>query len=525
MADTRSKIYKPALTLLIVGLLICCSFSQRYLNTQREAMGMTRVAAIENAPPLLVFTTVALGGFRGIIANALWIRATEMQEEGRYFEMYQLADWITKLQPTLTTVWVHQAWNMAYNITVKFNNHQDRWTWVRRSIELLRDGGLKYNPGEPLIYREIGWIFQHKMGHYMDDANGTYKYEWAKEMNALLGRKPFNAEEFINPKTEDQQRRAKLLREYYKMEPEFMKLVDQKYGPLEWRLPETHAIYWGAYGLEKTAPNRLRKEDFITLRRLIFQGMQLAFHRGRLIYPDPNKDEFVYGPNLNIIKQASEAYLEQIELEERDMGAYIGKAHRNLIATAVYFLYTHNRINAAREWYDYLREKYPDYPGAQNKTVEEYAFDRIQEEVGDTDPHRMRAVLEGFVESAYIALATGDEDQAAGLFNLATMFRNRYMSSIGNSSDVRVGLPPLPTIRDLVLRRLLSPEYGMDPTLRLQLITKLNLPKEFVEDASRIPVTTGTVSTNAPTTATNLPTARQLADPRSVPAEIPKKKN
>jgi hypothetical protein len=36
---------------------------------------------------------VALGGFRGLIVNALWIRASEMQDEDKFFEMAQLADW------------------------------------------------------------------------------------------------------------------------------------------------------------------------------------------------------------------------------------------------------------------------------------------------------------------------------------------------------------------------------------------------------------------------------------------------
>ena len=133
------KIRKLVLSGVIAGLLVVVYFSQRHLNTQREVMGLTRIAPLENAPPMLAFTTKALGSFRGLIANALWIRATEMQENGKYFEMVQLADWITKLEPKLTAVWIHQAWNMAYNISVKFNDHHDRWLWVRRGTELLRD--------------------------------------------------------------------------------------------------------------------------------------------------------------------------------------------------------------------------------------------------------------------------------------------------------------------------------------------------------------------------------------------------
>ena len=48
--------------------------------------------------------------------------------------MVQLSDWITKLQPHFTSVWIHLAWNMSYNISVKFNYPKDRWEWVKRGI-------------------------------------------------------------------------------------------------------------------------------------------------------------------------------------------------------------------------------------------------------------------------------------------------------------------------------------------------------------------------------------------------------
>src|SRR5213078_3791789 len=162
------------------------------------------VAPLDNAPPVLAFTTVALGGFRGLIVNALWIRASEMQDEDKFFEMAQLADWITKLEPHFVQVWLNQAWNMAYNISVKFKDFPDRWRWVQRGIALLRDDGLRFNPNEVLIYRELAWFFQHKMGQNLDDANMYYKQEWSKEMAQVFGklRKP-NLDELIQPQTDD----------------------------------------------------------------------------------------------------------------------------------------------------------------------------------------------------------------------------------------------------------------------------------------------------------------------------------
>jgi hypothetical protein len=158
------RLKKILLCLLAVALLSAAGVTQRSLNRDRAELGLTRVEPLENAPPVLAFTTVALGGFRGLISNALWIRANELQENDKFFEMSQLADWITKLEPHFVQVWLVQAWNMAYNISVKFKengpgNYTDRWRWVQRGIELLRDEGLKYNPNELLIYRELSWFF------------------------------------------------------------------------------------------------------------------------------------------------------------------------------------------------------------------------------------------------------------------------------------------------------------------------------------------------------------------------------
>jgi hypothetical protein len=51
--------------------------------------------------------------------------------------------------------------------------------------------------------------------------------------------------------------------------------VDGQYGPLDWRLPEAHAIYWAALGLEKAKenPDKVKGDDLITLRRIIYQSM------------------------------------------------------------------------------------------------------------------------------------------------------------------------------------------------------------------------------------------------------------
>jgi len=101
---------KILLLLLAAVLLFGSGRIQQVLNRDREQLGLTRVNALDNAPPVLAFTTVALGGFRGLIANVLWIRANDLQQDDKFFEAAQLATWITQLEPSFTQVWLFQAW-------------------------------------------------------------------------------------------------------------------------------------------------------------------------------------------------------------------------------------------------------------------------------------------------------------------------------------------------------------------------------------------------------------------------------
>jgi hypothetical protein len=482
-----SRLRKVLLVLLAAALLAGSSFVQKSLNLDRDRLGLTRVTPLENAPPVLAFTTVALGGFRGLISNILWMRATDLQDEDKFFEMVQLADWITKLEPHFVHVWLVQSWNMAYNISVKFKDYSDRWRWVQRGIVLLRDDGLRYNPNETLIYRELAWFFQHKMGANMDDANMYYKQHWADEMAAVFGKmKKPDLEELIHPQTDDARQRLKLLTDRYKMDPVAMKEDDELYGPLEWRLPEAHAIYWAQEGLKKAKefPTKVKEEDLITLRRVIYQSMQLSFQRGRLV-ANPVIKSFEFGPNLEIIPKVSAAY-ERAAVEDKKNEDHILRAHRNFLRDAVYFLYENNRLSDAAKWFKYLGEKYPNnhlidgqyqtFP--RNTSLDEYIIKRVAEDVNETSRDRVKAAIEGFLFNSYMSLAIDEEERAAGFKHMAQVLWQTYMNKI-KGREMAIGLPPLDEIEKEVLRRLLDNKEEIVPfEVRAVLRTKLRLPAE-----------------------------------------------
>ncbi len=485
MTTDRHRFYKPLLALSAAVLLALAGFFQHQLNGQRRdpKLGLSYFTQLDTAgaPPMLTFVTVALGSFRGLIANALWIRATDLQDEGKYFEMVQLADWITKLEPTFVQVWLVQAWNMAYNISVKFTDPADRWRWVQRGIELLRDDAIRYNPTQAMVYRELAWFFQHKMGQDLDDAHRYYKTEWARQMTALFDGPRPNFAELIHPTTADERKRAELLRNKYKMDPEIMKEVDTEYGPLEWRLPEAHAIYWACVGLRNSSNSNL-----VFLRRVIYSSQQMSVFAGRVVRL-PKNGYIITGPDLDKIGRVN-ANWEKLIQDEQQNKVPIERAHKNFLRTIVYMLYTHNRETEAKYWFDYVRQKYPDAIPAKD-TLEEYVFQRHVEDIGTMSYDKSMTVLEGFIGDAYLAMAIDNDDRAAGMMAMALKFWN-YCRDKAKGQEQRLGLPPFEDMKKDVLNRLLAPDSRLAPEFKARLRTKLNLPA---------PSATGT---NAPAKAT-----------------------
>ena len=95
--------------IVAVALLMAASTRLPHIETARKELGLVSNEPLENAPPSLAFATVAMGAFRGLVVDILWMRADKLKEEGQFFDAKQLAEWITVLQPRFATVWDFHA--------------------------------------------------------------------------------------------------------------------------------------------------------------------------------------------------------------------------------------------------------------------------------------------------------------------------------------------------------------------------------------------------------------------------------
>jgi hypothetical protein len=165
--DSIIQIVAACILLAALGTSVTLAVSLT-ASTGRHRLSYTDTA--EEGQPPQVSLGIAMGAFRGLFVNMLWIRANNLKEDGRFYESMDLARVITKLQPRYPQVWVFHAWNMGYNISVQTHTQAERWQWVQAGINLLRDQGLPANPNDLLIHKELGWMFLHKIGGYMDEA-------------------------------------------------------------------------------------------------------------------------------------------------------------------------------------------------------------------------------------------------------------------------------------------------------------------------------------------------------------------
>ena len=224
----------------LAALTLAGALNVRLLE-QRATQHLTQAPPTQNMPPAVAFTTVALGGFRGILADVLWMRAGTLQDEGRYFELVQLSDWIAKLQPRSPAIWAYHAWNMAYNLSALMAAPAEKWRWVRNGIVLLRDEGMVANPGSARLHQELAWLFLHKLGTDYDSAAGTYRAQWAAEVAS--GAVP--------------------------LDPALVRQIETEIAPLDWHTPQAQTIYWAMRGL----PFARTDFDDLSLRRLVYQAL------------------------------------------------------------------------------------------------------------------------------------------------------------------------------------------------------------------------------------------------------------
>lgn len=500
----------------------------------------------EDSDPPEVAVGIALGAFRGLFVNLLWLRAEKLKQEGKFFESMELARTITRLQPRYPRVWSFQAWNMAYNISVATKTAEERWQWVKAGIDLLRNEGIPKNPSDAIIHKELAWIYNHKIQAHADDANWHYKTRVAEEWTIALGKPPprgtgarAEATAMFAAWLELLASGANTLDEAIAREPNVRTLVDRlkseagysldanllkafeiqlsireswaaragliglggkwnnpalstllddpalrdawialvghlrrrfvidemgmewdrmirytrKYGPLDWRHPSTHALYWSLRGVEN-AQQRRNTEDFdlTNTDRIVVHAAQELARWGDITYDILSDDSYVQLPSADffplygqLLKQELLQRARYFDSPGRPMTAY-GTGYENFLRDAVRFFYRSGDKPAAQEYFEELKTyvgfdtyRRADLEESLSLSIDEFVVAELQGRLDS--PQVAMGEFHGAMQSSFLALLRanpkGFNDQTAYARSVHKVYLDAQLRRTVASGDER----------------------------------------------------------------------------------------
>jgi len=152
-----------------------------------ENNGTVAQLAIE-APRLTV------GGFRGLLAMYLWQGAEDDKNERRWQALDTKYNMIGKLEPYFTSVYIFNAWNLAYNLSAQWHDVPNKYLWVLKGLDHLYLGE-KYNPENSDMIAEQAQMYFNKIGdsferldyrrYWRDNIRDQYQIPARKEGEAF----------------------------------------------------------------------------------------------------------------------------------------------------------------------------------------------------------------------------------------------------------------------------------------------------------------------------------------------------
>ena len=310
------------------------------------------------------------------------------------------------------------------------------------------------------------------------------------------------------------------LRNVWKLDPDFMCELNRiygpvadwndpnKYAPLDWRHPDTHAIYWAVKGLQ-TAGREGYSPDETNTDRMVVHSLQNLFRYGKIyIYDVPvqrsvarpggsrqadafeqeKQDEqsllsreIYLRPDLRMFKPYNEAMmavLEKYRVLKDSTYVSLQNGHRNMLKNALLSFYQAGSVpedphrRQAQRIYKQLRDLYPLEEF--KVPLEIYARSRIIEELESLGIDNAREIIQMLLREAYFRYAMRDDNEAFGREKMAEEVYRHYLEKFPDTN--RINLPEMPVLRYLALRDFLD-DWQYPPNLKRNLLGRIKVER------------------------------------------------
>jgi tetratricopeptide (TPR) repeat protein len=162
----RRRLFQPILlAVCLLGLAVALQEDQ-YRRRPELGQGMGLEAGVKglSGGPTAALVA-ALGGFRYLAADLLWMESDEVWHSGDWWAMVPLLEAVTALDPNFVLAWRtlgwHQAWNLHAAETSPIAKRQ-RIEAGERAFEQ----GISFNPNDWEMRWELAWLYFDRTKEY-----------------------------------------------------------------------------------------------------------------------------------------------------------------------------------------------------------------------------------------------------------------------------------------------------------------------------------------------------------------------
>ncbi|HZW11526.1 MAG TPA: hypothetical protein VFF69_16620 [Phycisphaerales bacterium] len=203
--------------------------------------------------------------------------------------------------------------------------------------------------------------------------------------------------------------RRRVLTEEYNMEPARMIRYTRKYGPIDWRHPAAHALYWSARGVEESLTRWTEENkqdfDFINTDRVTIQSLQELYRSGEIFFNffdsiTGGASFYLAAVNPHFVESYGEVLGELVARSWADRAkrpyTVYSAGYENFLRDAVRFFYRRGQRDLAEKYYHELAT----YPG-QNINNPYFKIDVSQ----PLDRFVLTELQEDRIRSAYVLVS------------------------------------------------------------------------------------------------------------------------
>jgi hypothetical protein len=241
------------------------------------------------------------------------------------------------------------------------------------------------------------------------------------------------------------------------MDPKFMQRLMKDWGPIDWRLPVAHSMYWASMGRLYST----EKDDTIHLDRIIYFSLQDMVRKGniKLIPPRDGKGGALYltSPDYRFLESMERAFLAYImHYMGTPYESTIRDAYNVFLERSIWTAYFRGQMKRAVECF---HMRYPDEP-ISRKILHKHVEKEIRSTIRDTTHHAVTRMLELMVANMWWQYGTMDDDQAVQLLKQAERIYEIYKSErVKSDKPERLALPTFSELKNDVLNRIVDDDF------------------------------------------------------------------